>query len=348
MPLTTPLPLFLVLFRRFDWRVFTGSILKQGSKQVMSSAGVKVARGGANKVLATAFSPDGGSMLAVGNKLVKFYNTHNMRSRPGLVTGRGKLQAFLSCAFFAGSAIVGTADGKLYEFDSGRHLMKRVDAHMAAVTSLHVTSDGEMLVSGSADGWVRTWNHELAQVKAFDAHEWGAADAAVSSVFAREDGSIVVGTRGAEVYEISPSGTIAMHTTGHFWGQTWALACHPRKHVYATAGDDGTVRTWGLEDHKQLRMVKVTGLVRCLDYSPDGARIVMGMGGHVDGELPPGPQGAWKVLDADTLEVVVERQDCNKWLQVVRYSPDGGTLAVGSHDGNIYLYVGAGASVLAL
>ena len=36
--------------------------------------------------------------------------------------------------------------------------------------------------------------------------------------------------------------------------------------------------------------------------------------------------------------VLFELTDSLEWIEVAEYSPDGGILAVGSHDTNIYLY----------
>jgi len=35
---------------------------------------------------------------------------------------------------------------------------------------------------------------------------------------------------------------------------------------------------------------------------------------------------------------VFQSKDSKEWIEVVRYSPDGSKLAVGSHDNNIYIY----------
>ena len=226
-----------------------------------------------------------------------------------------------------------------YVFDKKRRLERRIEAHGDAVHSLHVSADGETLVSGGADGSVRTWDTDLVAMQTYDSHEWGTHDACVRSVFVRDDGSMVVGTAGADIFEVSPSGECDMVATGHFWGETWGLATHPHKHLFATAGDDGMVRTWALDGHVPQRSVKVAGLVRALAFNPDGAHLAIGMGGRLGGDAyVESPQGAWRVLDADTLDTLAEGHDATKWIQVMKYSPDGATLAVGSHDCKVYLY----------
>ena len=314
---------------------------------MVSTHGVRFARGGNTKFADVAFSPDGRWVMAVGRNVVKFFNRRTMRPHRGTVANGARLQPFLSCTYFASLAVAGTADGKFYLFDDRHALVRRVDAHTDAILSLHVSADGETMASGSADGWVRLWDTEFVQAKALDAHEWGCVDASVRGVYLRDDGSAAVGTQGSEVIEVLPGGgDVRRITCGHSWGEAWAVAAHPTKHIFATAGDDGTVRTWKLDGHAQTQTVKIGSLVRALAYNPDGLRLGIGTGGQLpDGRFVEGSQGAWKVLDAETMEVVAEGQDSNRWISVVKYSPDGHTFAVGSRDHKIYLYVAACVAV---
>ncbi|XP_060014927.1 echinoderm microtubule-associated protein-like 3 isoform X7 [Lagenorhynchus albirostris] len=68
-----------------------------------------------------------------------------------------------------------------------------------------------------------------------------------------------------------------------------------------------------------------TGL--CADFHPSGAVVAVGLN-----------TGRWLVLDTETREIVSDITDGNEQLSVVRYSPDGLYLAIGSHDNMIYIY----------
>ncbi|XP_040831484.1 echinoderm microtubule-associated protein-like 1 isoform X3 [Ochotona curzoniae] len=48
--------------------------------------------------------------------------------------------------------------------------------------------------------------------------------------------------------------------------------------------------------------------------------------------------GRWFVLDTETKDLVTVHTDGNEQLSVMRYSPDGNFLAIGSHDNCIYIY----------
>ena len=128
-------------------------------------------------------------------------------------------------------------------------------------------------------------------------------------------------------------------------GELWGLALHPTLPLAATGGDDGTVRVWELSTHKQRNMAKLDTLVRAVAYSPDGSLIAAGLGGRLGGK-EAGPEGQFVVLNASTLAVVHTGHNAKEWIQDVKFSPDGATLAVGSHDNKIYLYDVAGGFAL--
>lgn len=58
---------------------------------------------------------------------------------------------------------------------------------------------------------------------------------------------------------------------GHFSGELWGLATHPTNgNIFATAGDDCTVRIWSIALGVMLRKAVVDGSCRALAWSPDG------------------------------------------------------------------------------
>lgn len=162
---------------------------------------------------------------------------------------------------------------------------------------------------------------------------------------------------------------------GHFKDELWGLAENPTKREVASVGDDGLLRVWDITTHSlrssSKNSLNLGGMARAVCFSPDGALIAVGFGGSVgkgrqknDGEIamcvlekrellliPPlsprsdahsaatlTPLLRTRRYDAVTLEQVFKAKDSKQWIQDLKFSPDGGTLAVGSHDNAVYFY----------
>ncbi len=74
--------------------------------------------------------------------------------------------------------------------------------------------------------------------------------AGIRSIDVKNDGSLLVGTRGSDVVEVTANGDVTRTIVqGHFQGVTknsevWGLAVHPSKQIFASAGADKTVRVF--------------------------------------------------------------------------------------------------------
>lgn len=263
-------------------------------------------------------------------------------------------QNFLSVAFSdKGFACAGGDDGKLYVFVDGKIKKEVPNLHPgnAKIRSL-VACDGG-LISGASDGTVVIVDNKLKVGKAFK------FPAKVQSVFVQGD-DMVVGLGNSEIYEVKDFRTkdsvdgLSPCVQGHFDGELWGLAVDPSgTGEYATAGEDNQVSVWSIKGHKRLRTAvinpkkgpkakKKTGAstmslhppnqcARSVDYSPDGKHIAVGTN-----------FGEVRIYDSQTLELVCAK-DLNKlgnkkvfnqgsnWIEMLRYSPSGKTLAVATH-----------------
>uniref|UniRef100_A0A8D0GWM5 EMAP like 3 n=1 Tax=Sphenodon punctatus TaxID=8508 RepID=A0A8D0GWM5_SPHPU len=123
-------------------------------------------------------------------------------------------------------------------------------------------------------------------------------------------------------------------------GSIFSLCLQRDGSVLSGGGKDRRLVQWS-PDLTLLQEVEVslfslcpqeTGL--CADFHPSGKVVAVGLS-----------SGRWLVLDTETQQVLLEHTDGNEQLSVVRYSPDGEFLAIGSHDNFIYIYsVGEGES----
>jgi len=123
---------------------------------------------------------------------------------------------------------------------------------------------------------------------------------------------ILVSTASSECFELAKdSGSWTHLAEGHFStpsdgasGELWGLAPHPTKpDVFATSGDDGTVRVWSISQGRLLRKCQLDAPSRCIAWSPSGRRLLVGLGGSAR-VLRQKKDGAFILLDADTLDLV--------------------------------------------
>ena len=105
-------------------------------------------------------------------------------------------------------------------------------------------------MTGGNDGKVIIWNQQFSAQKTIDIKSMVKLSPGLRSIHVGQDGTMLIGTRGSEVFELSPQGqkkdTIVQ---GHFQGVTknpevWGAAAHPTEQKFASCGADKTVRIW--------------------------------------------------------------------------------------------------------
>jgi microtubule-associated protein-like 6 len=114
---------------------------------------------------------------------------------------------------------------------------------------------------------------------------------------------ILVATMSSEIYEVSAkSGTLCLLQECHYSGEIWGLGVHPTDpDVFATAGDDKTIRVWSISHKRIIRKAVLDCTARCINFSPDGRQLIVGLGGSVDGKRQR-KDGAFIILDAKSLK----------------------------------------------
>merc|ERR1712196_188222 len=146
---------------------------------------------------------------------------------------------------------------------------------------------------------------------------------------------LLVGTQGSELFEVMDSGTTTKLVDGHCKGEVWGTSvCPTNADLIATSGDDQTVRVWSISEKRMIRSVSLDTPSRAIAWSPSGQNLAVGLGANGKNRK----NGAFVVLDAETLEVIHEGRDPSEKISDVKFSPDGTTLVVASHDNSNYLY----------
>lgn len=324
---------------------------------------VEECKGNNAKTLWIVFTGSEKYPLATGGvKFVCFWDTSKPKiggkgnaASVGKLKGANKNQPFISAVGVNGDVFTGAGDGDIYTWGAqSKKATKVTKAHAKSCDAISFNGE-DGLVSGGKDGKVMLWTLEMDKIGEFDLANTGPAATSLCPRVRSVDwnkglGSILVGTMGSEIYELAGVGadgkgiagaTAACHLQAHYRDELWAVAAHPTDNdVAASAGDDGTCRMWNLATHTMTSSYAggKDNMARAVDFNHDGSKIAVGQGGRLGGTRGKKSKKGAVVLDAATMKEEKRLEHSKKWVQVVRFSPDGTKLAVGSHDNKTYLY----------
>ncbi|RLN88463.1 hypothetical protein BBJ28_00007707 [Nothophytophthora sp. Chile5] len=263
--------------------------------------------------------------------------------RDGVFGARAQRQSVLCGASMGGLVVTGCASGHLYVWEACA-VTRVVPAHTGSVYALHATTMG--CASGGRDGHVKLWARpSLAPLADFDVAGCQPAPlhAAVRSLCwdVAED-RLLVGTKGAELFGLSRlTGDASLVTESHFdhSAELHGLSAHPlQPELVATVGGDHTARVWHLEKRRVIAKTTLDGALHSVAYSPDGKWLAVGFGGSAAASKNNYKDGAFVVLDAQTLELLHEGRDSKQSALDMTFSPDSTLLALASADHCVYFY----------
>uniref|UniRef100_A0A673JSI1 Echinoderm microtubule-associated protein-like 3 n=1 Tax=Sinocyclocheilus rhinocerous TaxID=307959 RepID=A0A673JSI1_9TELE len=288
-------------------------------------------------VLGVDFSPtDTNNIISCGKSHVYFWTLSacTLTKKQGIF-GKYKKPKFVLCFVFSltGDVLTGDSEGNILTWGKSaadtktlgkgakgkQNIMKQTRAHEGSVFTMCILQGGAILSGGGKDRKVIRWSADLAPERECEIPEKFGAVRTIADVDGEE---LLVGTTRNAILR----GTFSDGFVGHV-DEMWGLATHPTQNIFLTCGNDRQVCVWNAEDHKLdwCTTLEESGL--CADFSPNGGVVSVGLS-----------TGRWVVLDLQTKEVVSDLTDGNEQLSVMRYSPDGSFLAVGSHDNFIYIY----------
>ncbi|XP_071400175.1 echinoderm microtubule-associated protein-like 3 isoform X2 [Centroberyx affinis] len=292
-------------------------------------------------VFAVEFNPsDSTNIITCGKSHVYFWtlSAGQLTKKQGIF-GKYKKPKFIQCFVFSltGDVLTGDSEGNILTWGKSAadvktlgkgaketfQIMRQTRAHEGSVFTLCTLQGGGLLSGGGKDRKIIRWSADLAPERECEIPEKFGAVRTIADVDGEE---LLVGTtRNAILRGTFSDGFVAI-VQGHV-DEMWGLATHHSQNIFLTCGHDRQVCLWNTEEHKLDWCTTLEEYGLCADFCPSGSVVSVGLS-----------TGRWLVLDLLTREVVSESTDGNEQLSVMRYSPDGSFLAVGSHDNFIYIY----------
>ncbi|KAI1229734.1 hypothetical protein IHE44_0010921, partial [Lamprotornis superbus] len=248
------------------------------------------------------------------------------------IFGKYKKPKFIQCFIFdaAGAVLTGDSEGNILTWTpspgkGGKEMYQigqQTRAHEGSVFALCRRRDGTVLSGGGKDRRVLSWSPALELLHEVELPE---SFGAVRTIAEGPGEELLVGTTRNALLR----GTLGSGFTPIVQGHTdevWGLATHPNCCRFLTCGHDRQLCLW---DGREHALAWSLGLE--VGGPPNWG------GGHPKRGRELG-LGGWLVLDTGTRQLLAGGSDSSEQLSVVRFSPDGTFLAIGSHDNFIYIY----------
>jgi WD40 repeat protein len=164
-------------------------------------------------------------------------------------------------------------------------LCAEIAAHQDVIYSVAFSPDGNYLASGSRDRAVLLWDWQGGElVVPLEGHgHW-----VYTVAFSPDGKQLATASRDetVRVWRVDPEsmgfGEEEFRFRGHK-GAVYSVGFRPRPQgepEVVSGGADGTVRVWSLNTAGQRQLDDHEATIRCLDFTPDGSRVVTGAG-HV-------------------------------------------------------------------
>ncbi len=303
-----------------------------------------------------SFSPDGRT-LAIGcfDHSIRLFDVQTGKERNAYTGHRGAVVVAFSPDGKTAATAAGDGTVRLWDPRTGEHRQLLRD-HKDNVLCMAFSPDGKLLATGGGppvgggegDFVIRLWDPQTGQVvRRLEGHEGPVGTMAFSP-----DGRLLA-AGGEEVYAAHlnnlrlwdvATGKVVRRfddTNGTTNGAL-TVAFSLDGTTVAEGRRSGPLQLWSAADGKLVREVSDGQLLhrsencyRCVAFSPDGKRVVAGLGRR-GGALDNREENAMQSWDAATGELL-SRPPVNDAISALAFSRDGAVLAVASEDNSVYL-----------
>jgi len=308
-----------------------------------SNKPIAMEKGHNDSIFGVTFNSNGPlEFVTYGVKHLKYWtfdpNTGKLKGDKGIFGSR-KVQSVICAVFLPdGTYITGSHGGELIAWKRNQIISSTEDAHKGPIYGLTFHSEFG-IISGGQDGKIILRDNKM-QILDEIALEAGVRASCIS----KDGKQLVVGLADSTIVEISGFGLTSKKTVtrvleAHSAAQMeelWGLAMNPvDADEFATVGDDNRVFRWNTKDRKSLCSTTLDKKLRAVSYSPDGSVLAVG---NVEGDI-------YILQSTDLAQVFFKKHASRKGIatklhgvSVIKFSPDGHYLAVGSHDMVVDLY----------
>ncbi|NXC06605.1 EMAL1 protein, partial [Orthonyx spaldingii] len=252
-----------------------------------------------------------------GNSLIKKQGLFEKQEKP----------KFVLCVTFSenGDTITGDSSGNILVWGKGTNRISHAvqGAHEGGIFALCMLRDGTLISGGGKDRKLISWNGNYQKIHKTEIPEQFGP---IRTVAEGKGDVVLIGTTRNFVLQGTLSGDFFPITQGHT-DELWGLAVHSSKPQFFTCGHDKHITLWDATTHHPIWDKIIEDPAQSSGFHPSASVVAVGT-----------LTGRWFVFDTETKDLVTVHTDGNEQLSVMRYSPDGNFLAIGSHDNCIYIY----------
>ncbi|NXE49083.1 EMAL1 protein, partial [Casuarius casuarius] len=252
-----------------------------------------------------------------GNSLIKKQGLFEKQEKP----------KFVLCVTFSenGDTITGDSSGNILVWGKGTNRISHAvqGAHEGGIFALCMLRDGTLVSGGGKDRKLISWNGNYQKIHKTEIPE---KFGPIRTVAEGKGDVVLIGTTRNFVLQGTLSGDFFPITQGHT-DELWGLAVHSSKPQFFTCGHDKHITLWDATTHRPIWNKIIEDPAQSSGFHPSASVVAVGT-----------LTGRWFVFDTETKDLVTVHTDGNEQLSVMRYSPDGNFLAIGSHDNCIYIY----------
>ena len=269
--------------------------------------------------------------------------------------------SFYAADVVNGKYAIGAKTGEVFFVVDGE-IESKLKAHSRAVFAVKAYEGG--FVTGGKDKKINVYDNDQQLLHSFDLDSYPRS-------LALSGNRLVAGLREGVMIEIADFTTAGSAVTtvinSHWDGELWALDVDANdQSKFTTAGEDNTVFIWDKDAHKAVKRAEFSDekrmrrkrerasttsshgpnhCARGISISNDSGTIAIGTN---DGKIHSFNASDLTKKATENLNKhsrVKNSRTVDNWIQAVQYSPDGKTLAVGTHGSVIVLMDAADFSV---